>query len=53
MISLFPNSVTKINGTDAPLLRNKLLAAISDILLIPYIKPRGYCGGTVWDKDRV
>ncbi|MCD6197760.1 MAG: hypothetical protein J7K15_04195 [Deltaproteobacteria bacterium] len=41
MISLFPDSVTKINGTDAPLLRNKLLAAISDILLIPYLKPMG------------
>ena len=41
MISPFPDSVTKINGTDGPRLRNELLAAISDVLLIPYIKPRG------------
>ncbi len=41
MISPFPDSVTKINGTEGPRLRNELLAAISDVLLIPYIKPRG------------
>ena len=41
MISPFPDNVTKINSTEGPRLRNELLAAISDILLIPYIKPRG------------
>ncbi len=41
MISPFPDSVTKINGTEGPRLRNELLAAISDVLLIPYIKPKG------------
>ena len=41
MISPFPDSVTKIDGTEGPRLRNKLLAAISDVLLIPYIKPGG------------
>ena len=41
MISPFPDSITKINGTEGPRLRNELLAAISDVLLIPYIKPRG------------
>jgi hypothetical protein len=41
MISPFPDSVTKINGTEGPRLRNELLAAISDVLLIPYIKPGG------------
>jgi predicted Rossmann fold nucleotide-binding protein DprA/Smf involved in DNA uptake len=41
MISPFPDSVTKINGTERPRLRNELLAAISDVLLIPYIKPGG------------
>jgi predicted Rossmann fold nucleotide-binding protein DprA/Smf involved in DNA uptake len=41
MISPFPDSVTKINGIKGPRLRNQLLAAISDVLLIPYIKPKG------------
>ena len=41
MISPFPDNVTKINSTEGPRLRNELLAAISDVLLIPYIKPRG------------
>ncbi|MEA2040621.1 MAG: hypothetical protein U9N82_12485 [Thermodesulfobacteriota bacterium] len=41
MISPFPDNVTKINGTEGPRLRNELLAAISDVLLIPYIKPKG------------
>lgn len=41
MISTFPDSVTKINGTEGPRLRNEFLAAISDVLLIPYIKPGG------------
>ena len=41
MISPFPDSVTKIDGTEGPRLRNQLLAAISDVLLIPYIKPKG------------
>ena len=41
MISPYPDNVTKINSTEGPRLRNELLAAISDVLLIPYIKPRG------------
>jgi len=41
MISPFPDNVTKINSTEGPRLRNELLAAISDVLLIPYIKPGG------------
>ena len=41
MISPFPDNVTKINSTEGPRLRNELLAAISDVLLIPYIRPRG------------
>jgi hypothetical protein len=41
MISPFPDNVTKINSTEGPRLRNELLAVISDVLLIPYIKPRG------------
>ena len=41
MVSPFPDSVTQINGTEGPRLRNELLAAISDVLLIPYIKPKG------------
>lgn len=41
MVSPFPDSVTKINGTEGPRLRNELLAAISDVLLIPFIKPMG------------
>lgn len=41
MISPFADSVTKINGIEGPRLRNELLAAISDVLLIPYIKPKG------------
>jgi len=41
MISPFSDSVTKINGTEGPRLRNELLAAVSDVLLIPYIKAGG------------
>ncbi len=41
MISPFPDNVTKINSTEGPRLRNEFLAAISDVLLIPYIKPGG------------
>ena len=41
MISPFPDSVTKIDGTVGARLRNQLLASISDVLLIPYIKPGG------------
>ena len=41
MVSPFPDSVTKINGTVGPRLRNQLLASISDVLLIPYIKHKG------------
>ena len=37
MISPFPDSVTKINGTEGPRLRNELLTAISDVLLIPFL----------------
>lgn len=41
MISPFPDSVTKIDTKEGPRLRNELLAAISDLLLIPYIRPGG------------
>ena len=41
MISLFSDSVIKINGTKGPRRRNEFMAAISDVLLIPYIKPKG------------
>ncbi len=41
MISPFPDSVKKISGTEGTRLRNTLLAAASDVLFIPYIKPRG------------
>ena len=37
MISPFPDNGTKINSTEGPRLRNELLAAISDVLLIPFL----------------
>lgn len=40
MISPFPDSVTKINGTEGPRLRNELLAAISDVLLVPFLNKK-------------
>lgn len=41
MITPFSEDVTKIMGTKATRLRNELLAASSDVLFIPYIRPRG------------
>lgn len=41
MITPFPDDVTKIKGTRATKLRNEILAATSDVLFIPYIRPKG------------
>ena len=41
MISPFADSVMKIDGSKGPRLRNELLAAVSDVLLVPYIRPKG------------
>ncbi|MBW1676109.1 MAG: hypothetical protein JRI80_13600 [Deltaproteobacteria bacterium] len=41
MITPFSADVTKIRGTEATRLRNEILAATSDVLFIPYIRPKG------------
>ncbi len=53
MITPFSDDVTRIMGTEATRLRNEFLAASSDVLFIPYIKPKGKLFSLIKGNDSI